>query len=105
MDVSESFFRRSLFNVFFLAAMSSSRSDVVTQFVRPLVRHQGVFFSLRSYKGVSRSLMCVSMKYQGCFMQVSLIGSFKVVSRKFQGCFEGVSRVFQRSSDDYSSKF
>ena len=33
--------------------------------------------------------MGVSMKYQGCFMQVSWIGSFKVVSRKFQGWFEG----------------
>ena len=50
------------------------------------------------------SLMGVSMKYQGCFMHVSWIGSFKVVSRKFQGCFEGVSRVFQNSEDD-SRKF
>ena len=37
------------------------------------------------------SLMGVSMKYQGCFMQVSWIGSFKVVSRKFQESFKGVS--------------
>ena len=51
------------------------------------------------------SLMGVSMKYQGCFMQFSWIGSFKVVSRVLQGCFKGVSRVFQRSSEDDSRKF
>ena len=73
--------------------MSSSRSDVVTQFVHPFVRSfvmKEFFFSLRSYKGVSRSLMGVSMKYQGCFMQVSWIGSFKV----FQESFMSPSRVF-----------
>ena len=48
--------------------------------------------------------MGVSMKYQGCFMQVSLVGSFKVVSRKFQEC-KGVLREFQRSSEDESRKF
>ena len=46
----------------FLAAMSSSRSDIVTQFVRPLVMKE-FFFSLRSYKGVSR-------KSNGCFNEV-----------------------------------
>jgi len=55
------------------------------------------------------SLMGVSMKYQGCFMQVSWIGSFKVVSKKvsrvLQGCFKRVSRVFQKSSEDDSRKF
>ena len=62
------------------------------------------------------SVKGVSMKYQGCFMQVSWIGSFKGVSRKFQesfngvlrefqGFFKGVSRVFQRSSEDDSRKF
>ena len=51
------------------------------------------------------SLMGVSIKYQGCFVQVSWIGGFKVVSRKFKGCFKGVSRVFQRSSEDDSRKF
>jgi len=53
--------------------------------------------------------MGVSMKYQGCFMQVSWIGSFKVVSKKvsrvLQGCFKRVSRVFQKSSEDDSRKF
>ena len=41
------------------------------------------------------NLMRVSMKYQGCFMQVSWIGSFKVVSRKFQESFNDVLREFQ----------
>ena len=40
------------------------------------------------------SLMGVSMRYQGCFIQVSWIGSFKKVSRKFQA-FKGVLREFQ----------
>ena len=39
--------------------------------------------------------MGVSMKFQGCFMQVSWIGSFKVVSRKFQESFKGVPKEFQ----------
>ena len=113
----------------FLAVMNSSRSDVVTlsvcssvrsfvrlsvrssvrsfvrSFVRPLVRHEGVFFSRRSYKDVSRSLMGVSKKYQGCFMQVSWIGSFKVVSRKFQESFKGVVREFSGSFKGVSKKF
>ena len=40
-------------------------------------------------------LMSCSMKYQGCFNQVSWIGSFKGVSRNFQESFKGVSRMFQ----------
>ena len=40
------------------------------------------------------SLIVVSMKYQGCFMQVTCIGSFKGVSRKFQESFKGVLREF-----------
>ena len=66
----------------FSAAMSSSRSDIVTQFVRPFVRPfvmKEFFFSLRSYNGVQGSLIGVSMKYEGYFMQVSWIGSFKGV--------------------------
>ena len=39
--------------------------------------------------------MGVSMKYEGCVMQVSWIGSFKKVSTVLQGCFEGVLREFQ----------
>ena len=40
------------------------------------------------------SLIGVSMKYQGCFMQVSWIGSFKGVSRKFQVSFKAVLKEF-----------
>ena len=50
------------------------------------------------------SLMGVSIKYQGSFMQVSWIGSFKVVSREFQE-FKGVLREYQISSEDDSRKF
>ena len=39
--------------------------------------------------------MEVPMKYQGCFMQVSSIGSLKGVSRDFQESFKGVLREFQ----------
>ena len=56
------------------------------------------FFSLRSYNGVSRKSNSVSMKYQGCFIQVSWIGSSKGISRKLQNlqrCFVGVLREFQ----------
>ena len=49
--------------------------------------------------------MGVSMKYQGCFMQVSWIGSFKGISKKFQESFEEVPKVFQRISKDDSRKF
>ena len=51
------------------------------------------------------SLMGVSMKYHGCFMQVSWIGSFKVVSRKFQKSFKGVLREFCGSFKGVSKKF
>ena len=63
----------------FLAAMSSSRSDVVTQFVRPFVRVSVPFFSF-SVIEVSFSpkefqwLSKVCLKFKG---------SFKDVSRKF----------------------
>ena len=49
--------------------------------------------------------MDVSMKYQGCFMKVSWIGSFKKISGVFQEYFEGVLRGFQRISKDDSRKF
>ena len=38
--------------------------------------------------------MGVSIKYQGCFMQDSWIGSFKGVSRKFQESFKGILKEF-----------
>ena len=40
------------------------------------------------------SLMGVSIKYQGCFIQVSRKGSFKGISRKFQESLKGVVREF-----------
>ena len=71
--------------------MSSSRSDVVTQFVLPSVRSSVPFFLLASLEAVV---------FRGCFKGVikdvsrMFQGSFKAFSRKFQGCFKKVSRVF-----------
>ena len=65
----------------FLAAMSSSRSDGVTHCVRPSVRDQGVFCSLKTIFRV--------MKDSRVFHK-----SFKDVLRKFQGCFKKNSRMF-----------
>ena len=88
----------------FLAAMSSSRSDVVTQSVRlsvcPFVRSFVTFFlslvSLKSVasnsvKGIYFESRCVSRVFQG---------SFKGVTRKFQGCFKEVPRIFRGSSKE-----
>ena len=69
----------------FLAVMSSSRSDVVTQSVCPFVR-PSPFFSF-SVEGVLSS----PKEFQWCF---------KKVLRVFE-----VSRVFQESFTDVSSKF
>ena len=106
--------------------MSSSRSDVVTHFVRSFVRNQGVFCSHKTlswvigskrgvkvvqkgcFKGDSRvSLGCLQSVFQGCFTKVSRVfqGSFKGVSRKFQGCFTKVSRVFHESFNGVLRKF
>ena len=60
-------------NLILLAAMSSSRSDIVTQFVRSSVRP---FFSL------------VSLKF------LLVLKSFNGVSRLFKGGFKDVSRKF-----------
>ena len=70
--------------------MSSSRSDVVTQFVRPFVTKE-FFFSLKSFNGVSRKLKgCLKLK--GCFMEILLMfqGSFEGVYNKFLGSFKEV---------------
>ena len=77
--------------------MSSSRSDVVSQFVCPFVRVCVPFFSfsvlgvcsafflvLKGFNGVSRKLKGC-LKFVGCFMEVSRI---------FQGSFERVYRNF-----------
>ena len=87
----------------FLAAMSSSRSDGVTQFVRPFVRT--LFFLLVSLEFVVH--LDVPRKFQGCFKKVSrlLQESFKGVSRKFNGCFKELSRMFQESVKDVSRVF
>ena len=90
--------------------MSSSRSDVVTQFVLPSVRpFFRPFFSFSVFGSCS-----VSRMFQLCFKEVSRVfqGSFNGVLRKSQmcskklhicfkkftrkigGCFEGVLRVF-----------
>ena len=47
------------------------------------------------------SLMGVSMKYQGCFMEVSWIGSFKGVSRKFHESFKSVLREIKEVSKKF----
>ena len=66
----------------FLAAMSSSRSDVVTQFVFPSVRSSVPFFLLVSLKFLLllKSFNGVSRQFKEC---LKFNGSFKAVSRKF----------------------
>ena len=51
------------------------------------------------------SLIGVSMKYQGCSVQVSWIRSFRGVSRKFQESSKGVLRKFCGSFKEFSKKF
>ena len=68
----------------FLAASSSSRSDVVTQFVRV-----SVFLSVRPlfFLLVSLKFLLVLKSFNGIFRQfkeyLKFNGSFKAVSRKF----------------------
>ena len=84
--------------------MSSSRSDVVTQFVSSLVSNQGVVLSPErkgSFRGVSGKFKgCfkdVSRKVQGSFKKAlqgfSLVLSRKSVSSNIDECFEGDLRV------------
>ena len=65
----------------FLAAMSSSRSDVVTKCVRSCVRSSVPFFLLVSLKFllVLKSFNGVSRQFKGC---LKIKGSFKDVSKK-----------------------
>ena len=81
----------------FLAATSSSRSDVVTQFVfscfRPLFfllvsLESVVVWNVISNQRVSKGFNGSQCVFQGCF---------KKVSRMFQGSFKEVSTVFQLS--------
>ena len=62
----------------FLAAMSSSRSDVVTHSVRSFVTKE-FFLSLKSFNGVSG-------QFKGYFKEVLWCPVEKEVSGKFQGC-------------------
>ena len=90
------------FNHFFLGTTSSSRSDVVTQFVRPSICPLFSFSvfggcgAFGSYEGVSR-------KFQGCFKEISRVfqGSFKDVSRKFQGCLKKFQGCFKEVSREF----
>ena len=87
--------------------MSSSRSDVVTQFVRTLfssfvslesVVHLEV---LRLFQGCFKDFMRLSQgRFKGIsrvFLGVSRMWCFKGVSKKFQGYFKEVSGMFQGS--------
>ena len=56
------------------------------------------FFSLRSYKGVSR-------KSNGCVNEVSRMFHASFMDRKFQGCFKKVSGVFQGYFEEVLRKF
>ena len=65
----------------FLAAMSSSRSDVVTQCVRVSVcMFAAPFFLVVSFSLVLKSFNGVSRMFKGC---LKFIGSFKNISKKF----------------------
>ena len=74
----------------FLVAMSSSRSDVLTQFV--LLVSLKCILVLKSFNGVSRKFKGY-LKFQGCFKEVLRVSteSFKEVS----GVFQGGLRKFQ----------
>ena len=64
--------------VIFLAAMSSSRSDVVTQFVFPCFRSSPFFsFSVLDVSSCPK-------EFQWCLVSRGLQGSLKSVSKKFQ---------------------
>ena len=74
----------------FLAVMSCSRSDVVRLFVCSLVRQFGMkefFYSLRSYKGVSKMS-------NGCFNEVSMMFHGQEVSMVLKKSLKSPSRVF-----------
>ena len=75
-----------MLNGYFLAAMSSSRSDVPFFLLVSLK----FLLVLKSFNGVSRLFTgCLTFSFNGVF------GSFKEVSRKFQGYFKRVSWEFQ----------
>ena len=77
----------------FLAVMSSSRSDDVTNSVCLCVV---ILLSLDILKYLNVDVYRDYRVLQGCLMGVSKVfqGSFKGVSRMFYGCFKHVSRMF-----------
>ena len=100
----------------FLAGMSSSRSNVVTQsafsFICPLFfsfSALGVLSSPKEFQWCSKKVLRVFEVSR--ILQVSLMGAykkcqgcFKKASRVFQGSFRESSRVFQESFKGVSSK-
>ena len=72
--------------------MSSSRSDVVTQFVRLFVC-SSLFFSFSVFEVLSSP-----KEFQWCFKKVLSVfevsACFKEASRMFQGSFKGVYKKF-----------
>ena len=82
--------------------MISSRSNIVTQFVRPspffLLVSLKLFLVLKSVNGVSIKFKGC-LKFKRCFKEVSRMfqGTFKDVSRNFHGYLQKVSRVFEGS--------
>ena len=125
------FWYGKILSIWLLAATSSSKSDVVTNSIRPSVRlcvcvlGRPFFFLLvslksvehlecneasKSFKGIQWKLMCVSRVlrvFQGCIKGVSRTfqENFKGVSGVFQGCFKEVSRKFQGSFKVVSRMF
>ena len=79
----------------FLAAMSSSRSDVVTQFVCPFVCLTPFIFNVFGVFKPKEFQRC--FKKLGRFKEVSgmLQESFKGASSRIEWCFVGVLLVFQ----------
>ena len=73
--------------------MRLSLRPSVHSFVRPSVMKE-FFFSPKSLMVFQGSLKGVSMKYQGCFIEVSRVEIFKGVSRKFRDSFKEDGRVF-----------
>ena len=82
----------------FLAAMSSSRSDVVTKSVCSCVR-PSLFFLLVSLKFllVLKSFNGVSRLFKG---YLEFKGSIKDVLRKFYGCLQKVTEFFKGDSKE-----
>ena len=77
----------------FLAAMSSARTDGVTQCVCVSVCSFVPFFSFSVFEVLSSP-----KEFQWCFKKVlsvfEVFGCFKEASRMFQGSFKGVYKKF-----------